>query len=98
MIDIYGNNECGTVSFDVEGPKEMMVSLYALLLGKRLMWVPREPSICPLFHQPEEPELYCDNQIFDKDAIFVVSGMGVVVGEEAYKKLNDGNTVLRWEE
>ncbi len=95
---MYGVNDCGTVcSFDVDGSKEMMVNLYASLLGKQLIWIPRGPSICPVFRQPEKPELYCDSQILDKNAAYIISGMGVVAGEEAYKKLNDDNTVLQWE-
>ncbi len=82
--------------FDVEGSREMMVELYASLLSKRLIFVPKEPSICPVFHQPVEPELYCDKNI-ERDKSYIVAGMGVVAGEEAYRILNDSNTILSWE-
>ena len=92
----FGTVPSTCVSFEaaVES-QDMLVELYALL-GKRLIFVPREPSICPGFHQPDEPELYLDEHI-EMDKGHVVAGLGVVAGEESYKKLNDGNTVLMWE-
>ncbi len=83
-----GTTNCAWSSLDLE-------ELYAMM-GKHLISIPKGPSICPSFHQPKEPELYCCEHI-DTDQAFVIAGMGVVAGEEAFKKLNDGNTILRWE-
>lgn len=85
-----------TVSFDAICETENgMIQLYALM-GKRLIFVPKEPSITigPL---PEKPELCCNKRLLDTDQAYKVAGFGVVAGEEAYKKLNDGNTILSWE-
>ncbi len=95
---MYGSCESGTVCSNNTLPTTE--EIFAAM-GYALIKVPREPSICPVFHQPEKPELYCDKQIFDKDAVFVVSGMGVVAGEELYKelfqKLRNGTLLLWWE-
>ncbi len=61
-----------------------------------LIKVPREPSICPVFHQPEVPELYCSEIINEQEA-FVISGMGVVAGKCAYERLKNCKLLLWWD-
>ncbi len=84
-----------TVSFEATcETANAMIELYALA-GKRLIFVPKEPSITigPL---PEKPELHCDKRLLDTDQVYKVAGFGVVAGEKAYQVLNDGNTILSW--
>ena len=91
--NIYGNNSCGTKSFETKLPttEDIFASM-----GYILIKVPKGPSICPIFHQSKDPELFCDERLLDKDAIYIISGMGIVAGEDAYKKLKNSKLLLWW--
>ena len=93
---MYGNDERGTVCSDVSFSLVAIEDIFAAM-GYRLIKVPKSPSICPIFHQPKKPELFCSEYI-DEDTIYIIAGMGIVAGEKMYKKLNDGKTILWWDE
>ncbi len=97
MREGFGSVGAGTtISFDaIVETAEMMIELYALA-GKRLIFVPKKPSIM-LGPLPDKPGLHCDNRLLDTEQVYKVAGIGVIAGEKAFETLNDGNTVLAWE-
>ena len=90
----------GVSSATIETKLPTMEEIFAAM-GYTLIKVPREPSICPIFYQPEKPELHLNKCLFDKREAFIVAGIGVVAGEilynELFQKLKNGTLLLWWE-